>query len=399
MSLEASTRNLSEADLLISGLAGAAELATRPVGVPGSLQLALIVDLTAERLSVPWTTRAEAVRAALLHHLTGDPARSLGPPAGPPQAYFPAGTRVRSCLAQLPALDPVAQALSLGRSRWDAKGVPAIARDEIPLSAQLLSAGLVAAGALALSSRPGGTSDPALAADLVESCREGELSGQLSGAAAAALLEPRLPGWLAASAGQVSSRLAGLPPLDAPVAPLLGILIGCLEARLPFRHGHGSRTARLARDLARSLGLPTAAIQRCELAGMAHDLGELTLPRGYFGRTDLSPAELQRVQCHPAVGAQVLAAIPSLRDVGLLVASHHERFDGTGFPARRSGAALPLEVRILTVADAIDAMRCEREGRDGLSPNEIATRLGRASGTAFDPAVVRAALGILEPPT
>jgi HD-GYP domain-containing protein (c-di-GMP phosphodiesterase class II) len=121
-----------------------------------------------------------------------------------------------------------------------------------------------------------------------------------------------------------------------------------------------------------------------------HDIGKLGISDAVLLKPSrLESHEWQEIQRHPEIGARILEHA-NLRDVATWVLSHHERIDGTGYPRSLAGPAIPLEGRILAVADAYEAMTADRPYRDALTKAEARAELRRGAGTQFDPSVVEA---------
>jgi HD-GYP domain-containing protein (c-di-GMP phosphodiesterase class II) len=131
------------------------------------------------------------------------------------------------------------------------------------------------------------------------------------------------------------------------------------------------------------------------VAGVLHDIGKLGISDAVLLKPHrLESHEWQEIQRHPEIGARILEHA-NLRDVAGWVLAHHERIDGMGYPRALAGAAIPLEGRILAVADAYEAMTADRPYRAALSPEEARAELQRGAGTQFDARVVEAFLRIL----
>jgi HD-GYP domain-containing protein (c-di-GMP phosphodiesterase class II) len=131
-----------------------------------------------------------------------------------------------------------------------------------------------------------------------------------------------------------------------------------------------------------------------------HDLGKLGVTDAILHKPGaLDEGEWREIQRHPEVGARILEHA-GLHDIAAWVIAHHERVDGCGYPRRVAGEEIPVEARILAVADAYEAMIADRPYRDGLQPESAREELIRCAGTQFDPAVVEAFLAALDvPPT
>lgn len=170
-----------------------------------------------------------------------------------------------------------------------------------------------------------------------------------------------------------------------------------LDRALPWQAGHGRRTARIARAIGREIDLPSADLHHLTLAAYLHDIGLLMLPPGLMdSAAPLEPDTYVAVQNHCRIGAALLEPYAFLQESAILVAHHHERWDGTGYPYGIRGPFIPLGARILSVADAYDAIRVP-EASDKALRDLIASRILRvAAGTQFDPTIVAALTRCLE---
>ncbi len=165
-----------------------------------------------------------------------------------------------------------------------------------------------------------------------------------------------------------------------------------VDARSGF-HGHGRRVADLACALGRELLLPEQQIGRLRVAARLHDIGRLAITGDLFRKPGpLTEAETRLARTHATLGAKILEAVPGLEAERAMVLSHHERLDGSGYPEGLAGARIPLATRILSVADAFDAMTSPRPYRPALSHADALAELQQQAGTRFDHRVV-AALG------
>lgn len=167
-----------------------------------------------------------------------------------------------------------------------------------------------------------------------------------------------------------------------------------LAARDPATAAHSRRVARLARRIGRRLGLGPDELRMLSRAGRLHDIGKLATPDATLRKPgSLDEAERRRIERHVRDGVLILADFPALWQLLPLVATHHERWDGAGYPAGLAGSAIPYGGRILAVADSFDAMTASRPYR-GRLPAKAARRILRSgAGTQWDPAVVEAFLG------
>ncbi len=159
---------------------------------------------------------------------------------------------------------------------------------------------------------------------------------------------------------------------------------------------HSTAVAGYCEAIARELGLPEQRIARLRLAGLLHDIGKVGIADSILDKPGpLSPSEWDQVRRHPEMAARILAA-RELTDIREWVLARHEQPDGHGYPRGISGDDIPLESRILAVAESYDAMTSERPYRPAKSPSEAIAEMGRYSGSQFDGAVVDALVRSLD---
>jgi len=179
------------------------------------------------------------------------------------------------------------------------------------------------------------------------------------------------------------------------VKPLL-VLNEVLEKRYADLADHGARVARYSENTAWELGLASGAVDRLRLAGQLHDLGKVGVSSEVLEKPgSLDRREWAEVRKHPEIGANLLAS-SNQDDIAEYVLAHHERPDGRGYPHGREDAEIPVEAKVLAVADAFDAMVSERVYRPALAPEEAALELRAGTGTQFDGQVVEAFLRALD---
>ncbi|MCW1969659.1 MAG: diguanylate cyclase [Anaerolineae bacterium] len=178
---------------------------------------------------------------------------------------------------------------------------------------------------------------------------------------------------------------------------LLTALSNAVDLRDPYVHGHSEQVARYATLIAKELGLDAETTKRLHKAGLLHDIGKLGIPESIlFKPAKLTPQEYALITKHATMGAEIVENCQSLRELAPFIRHHHERWDGQGYPAKLKGDEIPLEARILSAADAIEAMASDRPYRKAGSTQTIIEEIRRCSGTQFDPAVVNAFLKIIE---
>jgi putative nucleotidyltransferase with HDIG domain len=175
---------------------------------------------------------------------------------------------------------------------------------------------------------------------------------------------------------------------------LLG-LANALEAKDPYTRGHSERVAAWARRLALDVGVPAGEADEIAQAGLLHDIGKIGVPEAVLRKPGaLDPGELGLMRRHPLVGAHIVAPFEFFADVSLVIRHHHERWDGSGYPDRLAGDAIPLGARIVAVADVYDALTSDRPYRRALPAPEARAHLTAAAGVALDAALVRAFLDL-----
>ena len=158
---------------------------------------------------------------------------------------------------------------------------------------------------------------------------------------------------------------------------------------------HSQTVGRYAEEIARQLGLPETHVERIRAAGVLHDIGKLGVADAVLKKPGrLTDEEWVEMRRHPELGARILDHA-NLRDISAWVLAHHERIDGRGYPHGLAGDVIPLEARILAVADAYEAMTADRAYRAALGHDAAQQERRDGSGTQFDPGVVEAFLAVL----
>lgn len=171
-------------------------------------------------------------------------------------------------------------------------------------------------------------------------------------------------------------------------------LVGALEAKDSYTRGHSVRVAEYAAQIGKELGLDETQLENLEYAALLHDLGKLSLPSTILTKPSvLTTSEMESMRNHPIAGSEMVERIPPLRGLAKPIGAHHEWFDGNGYPRNIAGTDIPLLARILSVADAYDAMTTNRSYRPALSEQRAVQEIEAGKGTQFDPVVVGAFLG------
>jgi HD-GYP domain-containing protein (c-di-GMP phosphodiesterase class II) len=168
-------------------------------------------------------------------------------------------------------------------------------------------------------------------------------------------------------------------------------LSAAIDAKDPYTSGHSERVARIAVRLAEELGMPANKRGDLYLMGLLHDVGKIGIDDGVLKKPGpLTPDEFKLVKSHVQIGVHILSDLKKLHHLLPGVAHHHESLDGTGYPDGLAGENIPLEARILAVADGFDAMSSSRPYRRRLTSAQINDVLVRGSGVQWDPRVVNA---------
>ncbi len=171
---------------------------------------------------------------------------------------------------------------------------------------------------------------------------------------------------------------------------MLSVLSGAIEARDPYTRGHSARVTALAEAIARRLGWSEERLESLRVGGPLHDIGKLAVSDEVLRKEGrLDDHELAQIREHPKIGAKLLLKVSALREAIPYVLYHHERWDGTGYPSGKAGDEIPLEARVLAVADAFDAMTSNRPYRRALTREQAMAEVERCAGTQFDPRIAQ----------
>jgi len=187
------------------------------------------------------------------------------------------------------------------------------------------------------------------------------------------------------------------PDSDEPYLQMAKVLAQMAESHEPYAHGHSERVNLLAGDIAIQLGCSNKQIREVRLAAILHDVGKIVVPDHIlFKPGDLTPAEYNEIKRHPTATVDMIRQLDYFSSILPIIESHHEWYNGKGYPNKLAGKEIPLGGRILAVADAYDAMTCHRPYRPRLSNEEAIEVLKKCSGNQWDPAVVDRFLRKLE---
>ncbi|GKX64979.1 HD domain-containing phosphohydrolase [Inconstantimicrobium mannanitabidum] len=167
-------------------------------------------------------------------------------------------------------------------------------------------------------------------------------------------------------------------------------IITALHEKNKREEQHSHRTSELCESMGQVLGLPEDEIEELKTAGLLHDIGKIAIEENILNKeARLTEEEMQQIMKHPEIGYRILSTVNELSELAEYVLAHHERWDGTGYPKGLKGDRIPLQSRIIAIADSYDAMISKRSYRDAL-PEEVAiNELKLNSGKKFDPKLTR----------
>lgn len=174
-------------------------------------------------------------------------------------------------------------------------------------------------------------------------------------------------------------------------------LAAAIEAKDPYTKGHSTRVAEYSLHIADKLSLPPQQREAIQMAGLLHDIGKIGIKEEILlKRGSLSPEEFQLIREHPLISIKILEPLEFSAPIIHAIRQHHERWDGRGYPDGLKGDKISLEGRIISVADAYDAMTSSRPYRLALDQERVTQELKLGAAKQFDPAIVKVFLEVLE---
>ena len=170
-----------------------------------------------------------------------------------------------------------------------------------------------------------------------------------------------------------------------------------VDARDAYTKRHSSRVAEYSVLLAKALGWDSHRLEQLYSIALLHDIGKIGISDSILNKhAALSPKEREIIKQHTVIGGEILKDLTLLPNASIGAVSHHERYDGTGYPYGLKGSQIPLEARIIGIADAFDAMNSSRVYRTRISPRKIMEELRAGRGSQFDPDLLDKFLPIAE---
>ncbi|NYE58682.1 HD-GYP domain-containing protein [Carboxydothermus ferrireducens] len=174
-------------------------------------------------------------------------------------------------------------------------------------------------------------------------------------------------------------------------------LVMAIEAKDSYTAGHSQRVTAIAEKIGKKLGFSQERLEKLRKAALLHDIGKIGISEKILNKPGkLLPEEYREIQNHPGIGVEIIKPIEQMQDIIEIIYHHHEWYDGTGYPARLKGEEIPLEARVLAVADAFEAMTSDRSYRKALTKEEAIAEIIKQKGKQFDPQVVEAFLEVVK---
>lgn len=202
-----------------------------------------------------------------------------------------------------------------------------------------------------------------------------------------------LVGWACGSLAR--ALLRQLDALECHNQETIFAFVRAIDARDPNTARHSEQVAEYSASLATALGLDPQSVERIRQAALLHDIGKVALERSVLQKPGLlTPEEWEQVRAHPERSAHIISGVQRFARFVAGARHHHERYDGTGYPDGLMGDEIPLDARIIAVADAYEAMTSDRAYRLARSREEALARLMDGAGTQFDPTCVAAFLAL-----
>jgi HD-GYP domain-containing protein (c-di-GMP phosphodiesterase class II) len=193
-----------------------------------------------------------------------------------------------------------------------------------------------------------------------------------------------------AALGSVALRNSELQDMQRNFfVQMTDLLVSALDQHLDYHEGHSKRVAHLANRIGHALRFEDEALERLHFASLLHDIGMLKIPVSQHGDRNMALK-------HPALGHRMLSAIRVWESIAPFVLYHHEWYDGSGYPEGLAGEDIPLEARVIGLAEAVDSMVSETSYKDSCSVEEMCRRVRECSGTQFDPEIARVFLDLVE---
>jgi diguanylate cyclase (GGDEF)-like protein/putative nucleotidyltransferase with HDIG domain len=229
---------------------------------------------------------------------------------------------------------------------------------------------------------------------------DGVIAGELVAGADTALYYAK---WTGGNRIYLSSKITSEPVDDGGVygkrngLSAVYALVSVVEARDPHVYGHSRKVNTYAVALAEAIGLSPDDVSRVSTAALLHDIGKIGVSDKVLNKKGkLSEENWEAIKAHPRLGANIVGNIPNLASCVSSILHHHERWDGGGYPEGLKGEEIPIEARILAIADTFEAMTSTRPYRSAFSREEVIRELRRDAGTKFDPKLAEVFIDLIK---
>ncbi len=167
------------------------------------------------------------------------------------------------------------------------------------------------------------------------------------------------------------------------------VLVGAIDAKDPYARGHSDRVRKISMSIGTKLGFNEMRLETLEYGALLHDIGKIGIKdEVLLKKSSLNPKEYQNIQEHPLIGVKIVEGIDFFKDKITMIRHHHENFDGSGYPDGLAGEAIPVEARIIAIADTFDAMTSGRPLREGMTIMDVIVELEKDKGKKFDPHIL-----------
>jgi len=167
------------------------------------------------------------------------------------------------------------------------------------------------------------------------------------------------------------------------------VLVGAIDAKDPYTRGHSDRVRKMSIEMGTKLGFDEKRLESLEYGALLHDIGKIGIKDEVLQKqSSLSPEQYQTIKEHPLIGVKIVEGIDFFKDKISMIRHHHENFDGNGYPDGLAGEAIPVEARIIAVADAFDAMASGRPHRGRMPMEDVFVELTNEKGKKFDPHIL-----------
>ena len=193
---------------------------------------------------------------------------------------------------------------------------------------------------------------------------------------------------------EVTAQHEKLEKISRQIATTLS---GAIDAKDTYTNGHSTRVAEYSREISRRAGFSEEVQDEIYMMGLLHDVGKIGIPDAIINKpAKLTDEEYSIIQKHPVTGAKILKNITEFPKLSTGARWHHERYDGKGYPDGIAGEEIPMEARIIAVADAYDAMSSRRSYRDVLPQAKVREEVEKGKGTQFDPVFAEIMLSMID---